>query len=443
MQGRGALGLSPLRDLRALSAGDWIATGPDPALALGPAAAVAALSGRTVRIRCRPEGASPVLVVEAEGMEARRYRLTPHAAEPGTDDLIRLPAATRALQIEPGSERFRLDAVAVEPVGRAAAGLFRARKIVERLPAQERRPLRLLRRALGLLRTVPPGEILRRLTRAAATAAPPALYADWIAAVEVPSLPSAETMRRLVEALPDRPTFSVLMAAGAGDEARVGASLAGLQAQIYPDWELCLATQAPFPSVDEPRLRPCIPDGPGEAAALQACLAAARGTHIAVLEPGAVLAPPRCWPSPAGSPPSPISTASTPTRIGSAPTVPAPIRISSRIGRPRRWRPASISAAPPSIGLTECGRWAVSAPNARAPSITISPYASPRTVPASAISHRCSATAPRVRLSTTRRPSGRWRRGWPAPAGRAKRAASPREATPCAGRCRSARWSRS
>jgi GT2 family glycosyltransferase len=292
MRGRGALGLSPLRDLRALSAGDWIATGLDPALALGPAAAVAALSGRTVRIRCRHEGASPVLVVEAVGMETRRYRLTPHAAEPGTDDLIRLPAATRALQIEPGSERFRLDAVAVKPVGRAAAGLFRARKIIERLPAQERRPLRLLRRALGLLRTVPPGEILRRLTRAAATAAPPALYADWIAAVEVPSLPSAETMRRLVEALPDRPTFSVLMAAGAGDGERVGASLASLQAQIYPDWELCLATQAPSPSADEPRLRPCIPDGQGEAAALQACLAAARGTHIAVLEPGAVLAPP-------------------------------------------------------------------------------------------------------------------------------------------------------
>ncbi|SFK77593.1 glycosyltransferase [Methylorubrum salsuginis] len=286
-----ALGLHALRDLHRAADGAWIATGPAPVLALGPAATVAGLSGGRVRIRCRHEGAAPVLAVEAEGLDApRRYRLTPLPSGPGTDDLIRLPPATRALHIEPGGARFRLDAVSVEPVGRAAAGLYRARRILERLPPSERKPLRLLRRAFGLLRTVPPGEIVRRLTRAGATAPPPATYADWIAAVEAPALPSTERMRALVRALPARPTVSVLMAARAAEADRVTATLASLRAQAYPDWEMCLATEAP-PPADEPRMRPCRPDAPGEAAALQAALAAAQGAYVTVLEPGAVLAP--------------------------------------------------------------------------------------------------------------------------------------------------------
>ncbi|WP_342150925.1 glycosyltransferase [Methylorubrum sp. SB2] len=291
MRRREVFHLHALRDLRRGSEGEWIATGPDPVLGLGPDAAVAGLSGARVRLRCRHEGAAPVLAVEAEGLAAPlRYRLTPLQAEPGTDDLIRLPPATRALRIEPGSERFRLDAVSVEPLSRAAAGLYRARKILERLPPQERTPLRLMRRALGLLRTVPPGEIVRRLTRAGATARPPATYADWIAAVEAPALPAPERMRALVSALPARPTLSVLMAAGAGEAEGVAATLASLRAQAFSDWELCLGTDAPLPT-DEPRLRPCRPDAPGEAAALQAALAAARGTHLMVLEPGARLPP--------------------------------------------------------------------------------------------------------------------------------------------------------
>ncbi|KQT46470.1 glycosyl transferase [Methylobacterium sp. Leaf456] len=291
MRRREAFHLHALRDLRRGPDGAWIATGPDPVLGLGPDAAVAGLSGARVRVRCRHEGAVPVLAVEAEGLAApQRYRLTPLPGEPGIDDLIRLPPATRALRIEPGATFFRLDAVSVEPLSRIAAARYRVRKILERLPPQERTPLRLMRRALGLLRTVPPGEILRRLTRAGATARPPASYADWIAAVEAPALPSSERMQELVSALPARPTLSVLMAAGADEAERVAATLASLRAQAYPDWELCLATNSPFPT-DEPRLRPCRPGAPGEAASLQAALAAARGSHLMVVEPGAQLPP--------------------------------------------------------------------------------------------------------------------------------------------------------
>ncbi|WP_331326064.1 hypothetical protein [Methylorubrum populi] len=152
-RGRESLGLYPLRDLRRAPDGAWRATGPDPVFALGPATALAAFSGSRIRVRCRPEDVRPVLAVEAEGeSEPRRYRLTPRPE--GTDDVIRLPAGTRALRIEAveAGSSFRLDAVRIEPVGRITAGFHAARAVLERLPPQERRPLRLLRRAWGLLR---------------------------------------------------------------------------------------------------------------------------------------------------------------------------------------------------------------------------------------------------------------------------------------------------
>ncbi len=137
----------------------------------------------------------------ARGRGAGRGRAAPLPATvraDGTDDLIRLPRGTRALRLEAAEAgpRFRLDAVRIEAAGRIEAALLSAEKIIERLPPQSVGAARLLRRAVGLLRSVPPGEIWRRLTRAAQTHRPPASYAAWIQAVEAKALPSIETMRR-------------------------------------------------------------------------------------------------------------------------------------------------------------------------------------------------------------------------------------------------------
>ncbi|MER2248745.1 glycosyltransferase [Methylorubrum podarium] len=296
MTRRESLGLYPLRDLRRPADGEpWTATGPDPVFALGPAPAVAAMSGRRIRFRCRPESVRPVLAVEAAGeSEPRRYRLTMRAD--GTDDLICLPPGTRALRLEAAEAgpRFRLDAVRVEPAGRIEASILSARTIIERLPPQERRPLRLLRRALGLVRSVPPREIWRRLTRAAETRRPPASYAAWIEAVEAKALPTPDALRAQVAALPERPLISLLMAAGGTDPAPLAETLASLRAQIYPDWELCLAA-APSAALqalaeEDGRIR-LLPPAGGTAASLDAALAQARGSHLATVEPGTRLAP--------------------------------------------------------------------------------------------------------------------------------------------------------
>ncbi|TFZ57521.1 glycosyltransferase [Methylorubrum sp. Q1] len=294
MKRREALGLYPLRDLRLRADDAWSATGPDPVFALGPADAVSALSGQRIRIRCRPDSVRPVLAVEAQGeAELRRYRLTVRAD--GTDDLIRLPPGTRALRLEAAEAgpRFRLDAVRIAPAGRIEAAVLSARKIIERLPPQERRPLRLLRRAVGLLRSVPPGEIWRRLTRAAQTRRPPATYAAWIQAVEAKALPSIETMRAQLGALPERPRISLLVAGG-DDPVQLGETVESLRAQVYPDWELCLAA-APSAALEalateDGRIR-LLPPAKSKAASLDAALAQARGPYLAPMEPGARLAP--------------------------------------------------------------------------------------------------------------------------------------------------------
>ncbi|MBD8908573.1 glycosyltransferase, partial [Methylorubrum zatmanii] len=295
MRRREALGLYPLRDLkRGADHGAWTATGPAPTFAFGPHAAVTALSGTRIRLRSRPDAVHPVLAVAVEGeAEPRRYRLTRRAG--GTDDLIRLPPGLRALRLEAteANPGFRLDAVTVAPAGRIEAGLVSARTILERLPPQERRPLRLLRRAFGLLRSVPPGEIWRRLTRAAATRRPPARYADWIATVETPALPPAQAAAALLAALPDRPLISVLMAEDTATPADLSEAVASLRAQFYPDWELLLVAAPSEPlralAAEEPRLRLLSPEG--ATPALDAALAEARGSFVAPMPPDARLAP--------------------------------------------------------------------------------------------------------------------------------------------------------
>ncbi|MEE7455594.1 glycosyl transferase [Methylorubrum populi] len=295
-RGRESLGLYPLRDLRRAPDGAWRATGPDPVFALGPATALAAFSGSRIRVRCRPEDVRPVLAVEAEGeSEPRRYRLTPRPE--GTDDVIRLPAGTRALRIEAveAGSSFRLDAVRIEPVGRITAGFHAARAVLERLPPQERRPLRLLRRAWGLLRSVPPGEIRRRLTRAAQTRRPPASYAAWIAAVESSALPAPSAVPAILAALPERPLVSVVMALGTADPAHLAEAVASLRAQSYPEWELCLAVP-PASALDalaaeDARIRLLPAPSGSPLAALDAALNSARGPYLAPLAPDARLAP--------------------------------------------------------------------------------------------------------------------------------------------------------
>ncbi|WP_372616782.1 glycosyltransferase family 2 protein [Falsiroseomonas sp.] len=108
-------------------------------------------------------------------------------------------------------------------------------------------------------------------------------YAEWVARHGTPG-PAA--LARLAACLGERPArVSVLMAAGEHDMAAVTASLASLQAQLHPDWELCLAAPADLVLPAEPRLRRVAGSG------LDAAWGLAGGDLAIVLEPGDLLAP--------------------------------------------------------------------------------------------------------------------------------------------------------
>jgi len=88
---------------------------------------------------------------------------------------------------------------------------------------------------------------------------------------------------------------SLLCAAGAQDAAGVTATIASLRAQIYPEWELVLVPigsgGVQLAGAPDPRIRLGRSDAPGRSAALAAGLAAARGDLVALVDPGARLAP--------------------------------------------------------------------------------------------------------------------------------------------------------
>ncbi|MFC3078559.1 glycosyltransferase family 2 protein [Phenylobacterium terrae] len=104
----------------------------------------------------------------------------------------------------------------------------------------------------------------------------PRTYGQWARAFDTLGGDERKAVAQAVEALPRRPVFS-LVALG-------GADVAGLQAQIYSDWELILPAGAA--AEGDPRIRTAAPG-----ATAQAALAEARGHWIGLIGEGVRLRP--------------------------------------------------------------------------------------------------------------------------------------------------------
>jgi GT2 family glycosyltransferase len=98
-----------------------------------------------------------------------------------------------------------------------------------------------------------------------------------------------ERLRVRLVALSWRPTISVLLDLQGASEESLGRSLAGLERQIYPGWELCFAEEGASPGLRRLVEQSAAPERvrwvPGGEP-----LAAARGALVVRLEPGDVLA---------------------------------------------------------------------------------------------------------------------------------------------------------
>ena len=127
-------------------------------------------------------------------------------------------------------------------------------------------------------------------------------YADWIAQVEQPALPSAAAQAAERAAWAWRPRFSIITPTYNTPPELLQACIDSVRAQTYPDWELCLADDAsPDPRVRaalqaaaaaEPRIRLALRERNGHIVeASNTALGLARGDFVVLLDHDDTLAP--------------------------------------------------------------------------------------------------------------------------------------------------------
>ncbi|ONG50133.1 hypothetical protein BKE38_19310 [Pseudoroseomonas deserti] len=128
-----------------------------------------------------------------------------------------------------------------------------------------------------------------------------ALYQRWIAARDTRDEAARHAIRRQIAGFAWRPLISVAMPAYATPPGLLQAAIASLQAQLYPDWELCLVDDAspgdPLAALldqaaaADPRIRwQRRPRNGGIAEASNSALAMARGDVVALMDHDDVLA---------------------------------------------------------------------------------------------------------------------------------------------------------
>jgi glycosyltransferase involved in cell wall biosynthesis len=127
-------------------------------------------------------------------------------------------------------------------------------------------------------------------------------YAEWIAAVEQPALPSAAAQAARAAAWPQRPLVSILLPVFDPPPALLAECIASVQAQTWPHWQLCIADDA---STD-PRVAELLAQAAAQdarirvtrrarnghiAEASNSALALAEGEFVALLDHDDTLAP--------------------------------------------------------------------------------------------------------------------------------------------------------
>jgi GT2 family glycosyltransferase len=123
-------------------------------------------------------------------------------------------------------------------------------------------------------------------------------YAEWLRRYDNPTVDELDALQQQAQALaalPDSPLFSLLMVVEKSEQAEyaswVKESIATVQAQLHPKWELCIAVSSQVDaslyevlkgmSAEDPRIKVAYP--PADQALLSAAFDMARGDWIGVL----------------------------------------------------------------------------------------------------------------------------------------------------------------
>jgi O-antigen biosynthesis protein len=239
--------------------------------------------------------AAPVLVVElGDSRPAERVELGP-PMEGRVRAVVRLPAGYRMLYVRlvRKAVRFRMGPIVLRELGTPEAALRALLPVARRLVADPRRLPKAVAKATLLVRQG--GFRLLRERLATRGHSPDRLdYGAWIAQYDKLRDADRAAIRTRIDGLPRKPLLSILMPLHETPEPLLRRAIGSVRAQLYPDWELCIAGDAlAAPQVrrlleeagsEDDRIRFAPPCNGQIAAASNSALALARGEYVALLD---------------------------------------------------------------------------------------------------------------------------------------------------------------
>lgn len=284
-----------LRDVERLADGTWRVKGPWPLVGLVTEDGGPVPSGDLrleLGVTAVAATAHPSLAFDTgTGFVPEQHLPLPEARTGSIRALVSLPKSTVALGLNPGPVRtFQLGTLRSTELALAGAVWAHSASHLRRLVRQPAQLGLLLVRASRLLFQRGPRGVLERLRTGSQRHVSEEGYGGWVRRYASLSEEQSDQLRARLAAFPLRPTVSLLLAPGPFSEELLEPTLASLECQIYPNWELCLAEH---PASE--RLRAALARFAGTprvrwAPGLDA-LAVAQGEWVARLEPGDALAP--------------------------------------------------------------------------------------------------------------------------------------------------------
>jgi glycosyltransferase involved in cell wall biosynthesis len=229
---------------------EWEATGPDPYFDL------ASDQGRfpigwvqiDLEFDCDPTPASgPLLYIDGgQGYsEASCVRL-PKPVNGRVHALLQMPPQVRGMRFDPveRSARFRLAALQMQEIGKAEVAARVLAPAARELLRDPGRLPKLAAKALRILRSDGLAGMKQRLIQAARGEERQKSYTEWVQRFDTLDEADRAAIAERLRILPYQPLLSVVMPTYETPDKWLRRAVATVQAQLYSNWELCIADDA-------------------------------------------------------------------------------------------------------------------------------------------------------------------------------------------------------
>jgi GT2 family glycosyltransferase/2-polyprenyl-3-methyl-5-hydroxy-6-metoxy-1,4-benzoquinol methylase len=299
----------PARGVNAVvgTVGRWSSLGPDPSFDLFPAGGQFPTAWVMLDFECEPDAdavtRATLYVDRGAGYTQSSAMALPRPAEGHVRAIVPLPHVVHALRFDPIEQpgSFHMGTLSMREIGRLEVGI---RVLLLRLLPLLRHPGGLpsaLRALLAALRGRGLQGVKDWLARTDERQDHES-YATWIERYDTLVPSDAAWIQDRVAEIPMRPRFSVLMPVWDTPEPWLRRAIESVIAQLYPDWELCIADDASKQphvrrvlaeyAARDPRIKVVHRETNGHiAAASNSALALATGDFVTLLDHDDELAP--------------------------------------------------------------------------------------------------------------------------------------------------------